>query len=182
MREIALHILDVAENGIQAGASHIQITVDENRRRNRLTVEICDNGRGMPPEMVSKVTDPFVSTRTTRRVGLGLSLMEAAARRCAGEFSVASTEGRGTRVKASFQYDHIDRAPLGDLAGTVMTLVAGNAAVEFTYVHKVNEAVFTFDTVDIRRELAGIDISSPGVFGQLAALIKKNLDRLSSSD
>ncbi len=121
MREISLHIMDIAENGITAGADCIQIVVDEARNENRLKIEIKDNGKGIPKNMVDKAIDPFVTTRTTRRVGLGLSLLKTAAERCDGEFVLASEPGKGTRIKAIFQYDHIDRAPLCDMASSVIT-------------------------------------------------------------
>lgn len=178
MKEIALHILDVSENGIRAGAGFLDILVDEDHRTNRLLVEIKDDGRGIPPDMLPRVTDPFVSSRKTRRVGLGLSLFEAAAKRCAGTLLISPGKPRGTVVTATFQYDHIDRAPIGDMATTVMTLVMSSPALDLRYTHRVNGAAFTFDTTEVRKELAGVDIASPAVFGQLAGLIKKKLGQL----
>ncbi len=178
MREISLHIMDIAENGITAGADWIQIVVDEARNENRLKIEIKDNGKGIPNNMVDKVIDPFVTTRTTRRVGLGLSLLKAAAERCDGEFALTSEPGKGTRVKAIFQYDHIDRAPLGDMASSVITLIAGNSDVDFVYIHIVDGKNFTMDTRDIRKELGDISLTNPTVIHHLTQSIKKELGRL----
>jgi len=178
MREISLHIMDIAENGITAGADCIQIVVDEARNENRLKIEIKDNGKGIPNNMVGKAIDPFVTTRTTRRVGLGLSLLKAAAERCDGEFALASEPGKGTRVKAIFQYDHIDRSPLGDMASSVITLIAGNPDVDFVYIHILDGKNFTMDTRDIRKELGDISLTNPTVIHHLTQSIKEELGRL----
>lgn len=134
--------MDIAENGISAGASLIRILVNEDRQNNLLTVEIEDNGRGMPAEMLAQVTDPFITSRTTRRVGLGLSLLQAAAQRCDGEFKLESELGKGTRTFASFRYDHIDRAPVGDTAGSLTVLMMGNPNIDFNYTHQVDKKRF----------------------------------------
>jgi len=178
MREISLHVMDIAENGITAGADCIQIVVDEARNENRLKIEIKDNGKGIPNNMVGKAIDPFVTTRTTRRVGLGLSLLKAAAERCDGEFALASEPGKGTRVKAIFQYDHIDRSPLGDMASSVITLIAGNPDVDFVYIHILDGKNFTMDTRDIRKELGDISLTNPTVIHHLTQSIKEELGRL----
>lgn len=176
MREISLHIMDIAENGIAAGAKRIEINVEENRRDNLLKVEICDNGCGIPPEMLANITDPFVTGRTTRRVGMGLSLLKAAAERCAGTFDIASEPGKGTRTAATFQYDHIDRAPLGDMVGTVMLLIAGRPETDFLYTHIINGKDFVLDTAEIRAELGDIPISDPVVIRQLKQSVKEIID------
>ena len=178
MREIALHILDVAENGITAGAGVIEIEVVEARRGNLLTVVIRDNGSGIPHDMIAKVTDPFVTSRTTRRVGLGLSLFRMASIQCEGDFSVESEPGRGTSVSATFLFDHIDRAPVGDMASTVTTLIAGNPGVEFVYTHRVDDEEFVFDTREIREELDGPSLSDPRVLTLLNETIREALARL----
>jgi anti-sigma regulatory factor (Ser/Thr protein kinase) len=178
MREISLHIMDIAENSITAGADCIHILVDEARDKNRLRIEIRDNGKGLPPEMVDKATDPFITTRTTRRVGLGLSLFEAAAQRCEGKFTVSSKPGKGVCVKADFQFDHIDRAPVGDMAATLSVLIGGNQGVDFVYTHMINGAPFNLDTREIRRELEGVSITEPTVIQHLTESIRKALTEL----
>ena len=111
MRELSLHILDIAQNSIAAKASLLEILVEESPTQDLLTIQITDNGKGMPPQLVATVTDPFTSSRTTRKVGLGLPLFKAAAEACGGFFHIWSQEERGTQVKAAFQFSHIDRAP-----------------------------------------------------------------------
>lgn len=132
MEELALHILDVAENGIAAGARAIRILLAEDVAANRLTLRIEDDGRGMEETMRQTVLSPFVTTRVERRVGFGLALLEQSARSAEGAVSVRSQPGQGTQVEAEFALDHIDRPPLGDLEGTLMTLLVGNPGIEFT--------------------------------------------------
>jgi len=126
MRELALHILDIAENSISAGASKIKILVYENTAEDLLTITIEDNGKGMDAEMVEKIIDPFTTSRTTRQVGLGIPFFKAAAESCNGAFTIKSQLGIGTKIEASFQHSHIDRMPLGDLSSTLHTLLSGH--------------------------------------------------------
>lgn len=126
MREISLHIIDISENGIAADADLIKIKISESRINNLLEITISDNGTGIATELINRVTDPFFTTRRTRRIGLGLSLLKEAAGRCSGEFIINSREGKGTEVSASFVLDHIDLAPMGDLAGSITCLIMGN--------------------------------------------------------
>ena len=157
MEDLSLHILDVVENSISAKASRIEIKVVEDTGKNLLTIEIKDNGLGMDEATVKKVLDPFFTTRTTRKVGLGLPLLSQAARESGGDMEIESKVGRGTRVKATFGYSHIDRKPLGDMEMTLSTLIAGNPAVDFIYEHKKDESEYRFDTREIR---AGIKSGS----------------------
>ena len=175
MREMSLHIMDVAENGIGAGASLIEIRVAEDGKTNRLTIGIKDNGRGIPADILDKVTDPFYTTRTTRRVGLGLSLFREASRRCEGEFGIRSKQGEGTEVSASFRLDHIDLAPMGDMVGTMTSLIVGNPQVDFVYTHEVDGRVFKLDTREVKQELDGMEITRPEVIKFLGDLIRESM-------
>jgi anti-sigma regulatory factor (Ser/Thr protein kinase) len=178
VREIALHILDIVENGINAGADLVRITVEENRTENLLRISIGDNGRGMAKELLEKALDPFFTTRTTRRVGLGLSLFKEAAKRCEGNFEISSAEGKGTEVKASFRLNHIDLAPLGDMAGSLTSLIMGNPMVDFVYIHSMDGKEFRLDTKEIKKELEGGDITHPEVISFLGAFIRESLGDL----
>ncbi len=126
MRELALHLLDIAENSISAGAQNICIRVEEDLHNDRLRMSVEDDGRGMDAEMVARVVDPFVTSRTTRKVGLGIPLLKAAAEGCEGGLMIESQPGKGTLVSVDFQHSHIDRMPLGNLAGTLLTLEIGH--------------------------------------------------------
>lgn len=153
MKELSLHILDIVKNSVKAGATLIGIDVTESVQENRLSIVISDNGCGMSKEFLARVRDPFTTTRTTRKVGLGIPLFEAAALQCEGAFDITSEEGVGTVVTASFQKDHIDRAPLGDMAETMTTLVSGSPEIDFCYTYTTDTDRFVFDTRTIRGEL-----------------------------
>ena len=181
MRELSLHILDIIENGIGAGAELIRLTISEDRRNNLLRITITDNGRGIPAKVLDKVTDPFFTTRTTRRVGLGLSLFREASRRCDGEFRITSGEGKGTEVYATFRRDHIDLAPMGDMPGTMTTLIMGSPQVDFVYTHEVDGKTFHLDTRDIKDELDGVPIQDPQVLKHISAMIRESLAELKNS-
>jgi anti-sigma regulatory factor (Ser/Thr protein kinase) len=171
LREIALHLLDIAENSIAAGATLIEIRVEEDIQNDRLKIVIQDNGRGMDEQMLAQVTDPFVTSRTTRKVGLGIPLFKAAAEACNGYLHISSVLGQGTRVEVEFQRSHIDRMPLGDLAGTMLNLVICHPEIHWLFHYRVGNLTFTFDDEPIKTELAGIPLTEPAVL----SFIKKTL-------
>jgi signal transduction histidine kinase len=161
MQDLSLHILDVAENSVEAEARTVDIRLEEDSREDRLVLEIIDDGRGMDEETRQRALDPFFTTKTTRQVGLGLPLLAEAARAAAGTFSLDSGPGRGTRLKAVFQISHIDCKPLGDIVQTLVTLILGNPQTDFIYRHTVDGRHFEFDTRDIREGQDGAAINSP---------------------
>ena len=174
MEDLSLHVLDIAENSIAAGAQHVEIRVRESRKNDRLGLEIIDDGHGMSEEMLQKATDPFVTTRTTRRVGLGLSLFEQAAKRAGGEFRIASTPGVGTKVTGVFQYSHVDRQPLGDMNATLLALIIGNPQIEFTYWYETDDSHVAFSTEEIKAQLGEIPIGS----SQGISVVRESLEKV----
>lgn len=150
MEDLSLHILDVVENSIEAGARRIRIQIIENSKRDRLKIEIQDDGKGMDQNLRQKALDPFFTTKSVRRVGLGLSLFREAARMADGDLSIESKAGQGTSVKATFQYSHVDRNPLGDMAKTMMTLAIGHPEIQFVYFHQKNGRRYSLDTTEFR--------------------------------
>jgi DNA mismatch repair ATPase MutL len=150
MEDLSLHVLDIAENSVRANASRVEIRINEELKKDLLTIEIKDNGRGIDKETTRKVFDPFFTSRTTRRVGLGLPLLSQAAKESGGDIEIESKVGRGTRVRAVFGYSHIDRKPLGDMAKTLQTLIIGNPEVDFLYEHKKGNRKYRLDTAEIR--------------------------------
>ena len=182
MRELALHILDVVENALEADARHVDLIVVEDHVTDRLTIVVRDDGRGMDAETVRKVRDPFYTTRTTRHVGLGIPLLDAAAERCAGGLDIQSTPGKGTTLTAIFQQSHIDRAPLGDLPGTLMGILLREGVFDLSYTHRVRfescERTFELDTREIKQQLGDIPLATPAVRRWLGEYIAQGEKRL----
>ncbi|MCL0079368.1 ATP-binding protein [Dehalococcoidia bacterium] len=171
MRELSLHILDALQNSVEAGASRVKLTIEEDMIADRLTIIIDDNGRGMDAETVKKAVDPFFTTRRTRHVGLGLPLFATAAEQCGGSLTLESELGKGTSLKVIFQHSHIDRAPMGDICGSLLTLLLSKSPVDLHYVHCVNRRRFEFDTAQIRAELGDVPLSHPPVRSWLSEFI-----------
>jgi anti-sigma regulatory factor (Ser/Thr protein kinase) len=165
MEDLSLHILDVAENSIAAGARNISITVCEDIDHDLLTIEIQDDGKGMSADAGSKVADPFYTTRTTRKVGLGIPLLLEAAKMAGGSVEVKSSLGRGTQVSASFQYSHIDRKPLGNMAETIIALLAMSDDIDIRYEHVRKEKSIILDTRDIRESTGGSPLNTVQALG-----------------
>ena len=163
MRELSLHVLDLLQNALEAGATEIALRIEEDSRTDRLELEVADNGRGISPEFVNEVTNPFVTSRTSRRVGLGLPLLKQAAERCGGGLTIESTPGVGTKVKATFQLSHIDRAPLGNMADTLLSVILQEPPVVLRYRHRVDDRWFEFDTAAMAAELGDVPFSYPAV-------------------
>lgn len=151
MEDLALHILDIVENSIAASARRIAIVIVEDTERDVLSIEIRDDGKGMDAETRERALDPFFTTRTTRRVGLGIPLLAQAARESDGSFKLLSEPGKGTTVKASFRRSHPDRKPLGDMLETIRTIMAGRPELELSYEHRIDGSVYQFDTRDMKR-------------------------------
>ena len=148
MEDLSLHILDIVENSIAASAKIIEIKIDEDQAKDLLTIEVRDDGNGMDEQTLKKAIDPFFTTRTTRRVGMGLSLLAQAARDSDGAFDLSSRPGEGTMVKATFRLSHPDCKPMGDIDQTIRVLATA-PAVDFVYEYKRNDSVYRFDTREL---------------------------------
>lgn len=155
LEDLSAHVLDIAENSVMAESTEIKIVVEECLAANKLFFSVEDNGRGMSGDFVRKVTDPFTTTRTTRRVGMGLPFLKQSAELCGGWLDIESQKGAGTKITAVFDYDSIDRPPLGDLPATMMTLVMGSPYVHWVYKHITPAGEFILDTDEIIGALDG---------------------------
>ena len=176
MRELSLHLLDIAENGVSAGAQNITITIAEDLRTDRLQLAVEDDGRGMDAAMVEQVTNPFITTRTTRKVGLGIPLLKLAAEMCNGGLTVESTPNVGTTVNVDFQRSHIDRMPLGDVVGTMLSLLVGWPQVHWVLRYRVDDEEFVFDDAPIKEELGDVlPLSDPEVIGFLRGALREGI-------
>jgi hypothetical protein len=162
MRDISLHILDIVDNSLRAGAGLIRIDIIADVQKDALTVTIEDNGSGMSKEMLDKVRSPFTTTRTTRNVGMGIPLLMAGCENTGGHLDIESTLGEGTKLVANYGLTHIDRPPLGNIAETITSLVVANPQVDFVYT-AVRDEAFEFDTRMIKATLDGVAITEPSV-------------------
>lgn len=178
MREISLHIIDVVQNSISANADIITLVIEENVDNDILKVVIKDDGCGIDDEMLKNVKDPFITSRKTRKVGLGLSLFEAACQRCDGYLEVKSKIGTGTEVTAVMKYNHIDRAPIGRMSDTITTLLL-TPDVDIVYKHKVDDKEFVFDTREIKT-IVGDDLLQPEILHWIKEYVDENLQVISA--
>ena len=163
MQELSMNILDVAQNSVAAGASLVEITVEERPREDLLRIVIADNGRGMTPDQVRRVTDPFYTTRTTRKVGLGIPFFKMAAELSGGGLVIESRPGEGTRVEATFGLGSIDRMPLGNINETVAALIQGSPQLDFLYTRRLEDREMVLDTREFREVLGEIPLDAPEV-------------------
>lgn len=163
MPELSLHVLDIVENSTKAKATLVTISVSIQTSSDCLTITITDNGCGMTPEQVSQVKDPFFTTRTTRKVGLGVPFFQMAAEAANGNFTIESKEHIGTKVCATFQLSHIDRMPLGDMNMTIHQLILMHPNCDFLYQYEYNNRKFTLDTREFRKILGDIPFHTPEV-------------------
>lgn len=175
MRELSLHILDIAQNSIKAEAECLRIVIIEDLKNDKLTIKIKDDGIGMDADTVKKVVDPFYTTRTTRKVGLGIPLFKLSAEQCDGFFDIKSNLGQGTEITAVFKHSHIDRVPLGDMPETIITIINGCGNMDLVYTHEYDGETFTLNTKEIKRLLDGVPINNLDVISWLRAYIKEGL-------
>ena len=188
MRELSLNVMDIAQNSISAGASLITISVEEDEAADTLEISISDNGRGMTPEQVEHVTDPFFTTRTTRSVGLGVPLFKMEAEMTGGSFSISSQVGVGTTTKAVFKPSSVDMIPLGDINGTINMLVMMNPGLDFVFIRKLRpkggtERSFDLRTLELRQVLGDeVPLNSPEVTQWVKEYLSENTDELLTTD
>jgi len=182
LKELSLHLLDIAENSVAANSTVIEIIVAEYIKKNQLWMTVSDDGKGMDAEMVRKVVDPFVTSRTTRKVGLGIPLLKEAAEACNGWLTIESEVGKGTTIKVMFQRNHIDRMPMGDLAGTLLSLLISNPEIHWIFKYELDEDQFIFDDADIKRELEGISLTEPDILAFLRQTLENGVGAIKPSD
>lgn len=177
MKDLSLHILDIAHNSIRAQATRINIKILQKKEPDELIISIADNGSGMTEEQVQALSDPFFTTRTTRRVGLGIPLLQQRAEECNGALLVKSKPGEGTTITVNFQLSHIDLPELGDIAGVISGISSSNPPIQFIFDFKSDDIDFHFDTKEIVEALDGIPINTPEVEIFMKEMIEGNLLR-----
>jgi anti-sigma regulatory factor (Ser/Thr protein kinase) len=178
LEDLAAHVLDIAENSVRAEGTKVTVTVEESLKKDLLLFSVEDNGKGMTPEFVAKVTDPFTTTRKTRRVGMGLPFLKQSAELCGGGLDIQSQVGVGTKTTATFQYSSVDRPSLGDMPTTVMMLMTGSPEIRWIYKHVTDNGEFDLDSEEIIEALGGDRemMRTPDVAQWILGNVKEGLD------
>ena len=182
MRTISDHILDVVQNSISANATLIEVIVDEDKINDFYTLIIKDNGSGMDAETLQKATSPFFTSRKTRKVGLGLSLLKQNAETASGSFTLQSEIGKGTTVKAQFRISHLDRPPLGDIWETYFLTILANNNVEINYTHSTQNGKFEINSTEIKEIFKEVPLQNNKVKKGITDFIKNNLLEIKASN
>lgn len=180
MKELSLHILDIVQNSVSAKATLITVEISESIKNNSLTVSIKDNGCGMSEDFLKNVVDPFTTTRTTRKVGLGIPLFKLAAEQAGGSFDIKSKLNVGTEVSITMLHNHIDRSPIGNMADTFMNLISMNESVDFVYIHTTDDGTLEFDTRQIREIMGDVPLSNIDVLNWITEYINENLSSINA--
>jgi hypothetical protein len=178
MPELSLNIMDLAENCIRAEATLVEIALDENIKTDILSVKIIDNGKGMSDEFVKQITNPFITTRATRKVGLGIPFVKQIADMCEGELKIDSTEGVGTTISFSMKLSHIDRPPVGNIANTIHSLIVLNPEIDFSFSYTVDEEEFKIETKAWKEILGEIPINELSISTALKKEITEGLKKI----
>ncbi|MCX7833871.1 MAG: ATP-binding protein [Ignavibacteria bacterium] len=181
MDDLALHILDIAENSINAGAKNVTINIIEDTKEDLLMIEIIDDGKGIEKEILEAVTNPFVTSRTTRKVGLGLPLLKLAAENCEGGLEIKSEKGKGTQIKVKFKHSHIDRQPLGDVMGTILALLANEHNINVNFFHRKDERTFEFDSKEFKSILENLALEENSLITVANKYLKENYNNFKTN-
>ncbi|RMG05170.1 MAG: ATP-binding protein [Nitrospirae bacterium] len=177
MEDLSLHILDIVQNSIQAGAKNIEIYIQEVPDRDELIIEIADDGMGMDEETVSSLLDPFFTTKD-KNFGLGVPLFAQSAREAGGDIVIESSPGKGTTIRATFQHGHIDRKPLGDIASSIRAIVGGAPDVDLLFVYSNSKGEFRFSTKELRKALGDVPLNYPRVLEFIRDEVSEGMTRV----
>lgn len=180
MKDLASHIMDIVQNSIRAQAGEIVIRISENHSDDRFIIEVSDNGTGMDEATLSRVRDPFFTSRTVRQVGLGIPLLQQNAERTGGKLYISSALGRGTRLTACFVHSHLDRPPLGDIAQTLSLLIAANPALHFVYHHTTDWGDYRLDTDELKAIFENLPLDHPDIVAAIEEFIRENLKEINA--
>lgn len=178
MKELSMHILDIASNSVRGQAENIIIKVIENVELNIFSFEITDDGVGIPNEIFKTIKNPFTTSRTMRKVGLGIPLLDDTCRVCKGELVIETIVGKGTKLVATMELNNIDRPPLGDMVSTIVGLMTSYEMINIQYIHQYNNKEFEVSTNDIKESLGDVSLTEIEVFSWLKGFFKENIDEI----
>lgn len=182
MKELSMHVYDLMENSTAAQAKDVWLTIEDRLGENLFRFTIRDNGKGMSPEFLAKVTDPYTTSRTTRKVGLGLPLIKMNSENCGGGMTLESELGKGTTLRFWFQHDHWDRPPMGDLTGTLVMLVSQHEDIHFVIRYVTDQGEFVFDTDEIKEALDGMSMNDLTIIRYLKEMVAENLREIGANE
>ena len=182
MKELAMHVYDLMENSTAANAKDIKLTIVDSLKNDDFHFTIEDNGKGMSPEFLARVTDPYTTSRTTRKVGLGLPLIKMNTENCDGGMKIESELGKGTRLEFWFRHSHWDRPPMGDLPGTLVMLLSGHEDIHFVITYRTDEDEFVLDTDELREALGGMPMGDVRVMQMVKEMIEENLKEIHANE
>ncbi|WP_273399161.1 ATP-binding protein [Traorella massiliensis] len=175
MADLSMYLLDITSNSIRANASHIMIRFEDSKKKNEISLEIIDDGRGMDAEMVEKVQNPFFTTRTTRKIGLGIPFFKELAEQCEGHFELESKVNEGTRIKCTMKKDHWDVPPRGDIGDALVLALCMNEAIHIHFDYISDEKHFSFDSQEIREILGDVSICEAEISSWCKAYINEGI-------
>ena len=178
MKELSMHILDIATNSVRAGARQILITISEDIINNEFRFDIEDDGKGIPDDILKTIKNPFTTSRTLRKVGLGIPLLDENCRLCDGFLEITSKVGKGTKLKSMMVYNHIDRPPMGDIVNTIIGLMTSNENINIIYKHDYNDHSFEISTKALQEELEDVPLTSMSVIQWLRAYLTESIEEL----
>ncbi len=181
MKDISLHILDIVQNSTRAKATEIEVQLEEKPAEDQLILTIKDNGSGIAPEMLKTITDPYTTSRTSRKVGMGLSLLRQNTELSEGHFSIGSELGKGTELSAAFGLSHIDRPPLGDIEGTMALIISSHPEINIIYKHICPGGEVALSTAELKEQLEGVPLSHPEVIRFIKEFLKENLQEIKAA-
>lgn len=181
MKSLSLNILDIVQNSIRAKGDEITISITESVLRDMYSIAIRDNGTGIPGEIIGNVTDPFVTTRTTRKIGMGLPLLKYHAELTGGCLSIRSQQGEGTEVIATFCFSHLDRQPLGDIIGVLVILIAANPEIDFIYRHTTDAGCYIFSTKETKEYLGMDALYEKSLLDDIGEMIAENMKEIGAT-
>lgn len=178
MKELSLHILDIAGNSVRAKAKNIKITIKELTKENLFEFMIEDDGTGIKDEILKTIKDPFTTSRISRKVGLGIPFFNSTCINCGGSLEIKTKLGVGTTLHGTMIYDDIDRPPLGDIVSTITGLVTSNEEININYYHYYNDEVFHLETREIKEAVGDIPLSNIAIYKWLKEYIKEGLENI----
>lgn len=178
MKDLSLHILDIIENSVRAGAKKIDILIEQDTKKDVLKICIKDNGKGMGKKSVKNAADPFFTTKESKKIGLGIPLLKQAAETANGTFSIEAKKNKGTKIKAGFQYSHIDRKPVGDIAETFVSAVLMAPETEFVFRYKKDSSDLVLKTKELKKQIGVKALTNTYILKELKDLLNNKLKEL----